>query len=229
MKTAIVTGASGNLGQAVIKKLLAANYYVTGTIIPNDSVVIDIRGRNFETAIVDLMQEELAQQFVNLMVAKHTTIDVAILTVGGFAMGNIISTSTADIANQYKLNFETAYNVARPVYTQMMKQGNGRIFLIGSRPGSDMKNSKGMVAYGLGKSLIFGLAELMNEEAKGTNVVTSVVVPSTIDTPQNRKSMPTADFSKWVTPEAIADVIYFYCSNEGAVLREPVIKVYGGS
>ncbi|MDZ4809177.1 MAG: SDR family NAD(P)-dependent oxidoreductase [Bacteroidota bacterium] len=229
MKTAIVTGASGNLGQAVIKKLLAADYYVTGTIIPNDSVVIDVRGRNFETAIVDLMQEELAQQFVNLMVAKHTTIDVTILTVGGFAMGNIISTSTADIANQYKLNFETAYNVARPVYTQMMKQGNGRIFLIGSRPGSDMKNSKGMVAYGLGKSLIFRLAELMNEEAKGTNVVTSVVVPSTIDTPQNRKSMPTADFSKWVTPEAIADVIYFYCSNEGAVLREPVIKVYGGS
>ncbi|MCY7311114.1 MAG: SDR family NAD(P)-dependent oxidoreductase [Chitinophagaceae bacterium] len=229
MKTAIVTGASGNLGQAVIKKLLAADYYVTGTIIPNDSVAIDIRGRNFETAIVDLMQEELAQQFVNLMVAKHTTIDVTILTVGGFAMGNIISTSTADITKQYKLNFETAYNVARPVFTQMMKQGNGRIFLIGSRPGSDMKNSKGMVAYGLGKSLIFRLAELMNEEAKGTNVVTSVVVPSTIDTPQNRKSMPTADFSKWVTPEAIADVIYFYCSNEGAVLREPVIKVYGGS
>ena len=229
MKTAIVTGASGNLGQAVIKKLLAEDYYVTGTIIPNDSVAIDVRGRNFETAIVDLMQEELAQQFVNLMVAKHNTIDVAILTVGGFAMGNIISTSTAEIAKQYKLNFETAYNVARPVFTQMMKQGNGRIFLIGSRPGSDMKNSKGMVAYGLGKSLIFRLAELMNEEAKGANVVTSVVVPSTIDTPQNRAAMPKADYSKWVTPEAIAEVIYFHCSKEGAALREPVIKVYGAS
>ncbi len=229
MKTAIVTGASGNLGQAVIKKLLAEDYYVTGTIIPNDSVAIDVRGRNFETAIVDLMHEELAQQFVNLMVAKHTTIDVAILTVGGFAMGNIISTSTADIAKQYQLNFETAYNVARPVFTQMMKQGSGHIFLVGSRPGSDMKNSKGMVAYGLGKSLIFRLAELMNEEAKGANVVTSVVVPSTIDTPQNRAAMPKADYSKWVTPEAIADVIYFHCSNKGAVLREPVIKVYGGS
>ncbi len=229
MKKAIVTGASGNLGQAVIKKLLAKDYYVTGTIIPNDEVAIDIRGKNFETAVVDLMQEELAGQFVDMMVAKHGTVDVAILTVGGFAMGNIISTSTADIAQQYKLNFETAYNVARPVFAQMMKQGHGRIFLIGSRPGSDMKNSKGMVAYGLGKSLIFRLAELMNEEAKGSNVVTSVVVPSTIDTPQNRAAMPKADFSKWVTPEAIADVIYFHCSDKGAVLREPVIKVYGGS
>ena len=229
MKTVIVTGASGNLGQAVVKKFLTNEYYVTGTLIPNDAVTIDSHGKNFETAVVDLMQEELVAQFVDLMVAKHESIDVAVLTVGGFAMGNIISTKTADIAKQYKLNFETAYNVARPVFTQMMKQGSGRIFLIGSRPGSDMKNSNGMVAYGLGKSLIFNVAELMNEEAKGTDVVTNVIVPSTIDTPQNRASMPHADFKKWVTPEAIADVIYFYCSEEGAALREPVIKIYGGS
>ncbi|MDZ4796406.1 MAG: SDR family NAD(P)-dependent oxidoreductase [Bacteroidota bacterium] len=229
MKTAIVTGASGNLGQAVIKKFLDEDFYVTGTIIPDDSVTIDIRGKHFETAIVDMMQEEAAQQFVDLMVAKHNSLDVAVLTVGGFAMGNIITTKTADITKQYKLNFETAYNVARPVFTQMMKQGSGRIFLIGSRPGNDMKNSKGMVGYGLAKSLIFRLAELMNEESGGKNIVTSVVVPSTIDTPQNRKSMPTADFSKWVTPEAIAGTIYFYCSPEGAILREPVIKVYGNS
>ena len=66
----------------------------------------------------------------------------------------------------------------------MLKQNSGRIFMVGSRPGIDMKNSKGMVAYGLAKSLIFRLAELMNDEAKGTDVVTSVIVPSTIDTPQ---------------------------------------------
>ena len=144
-------------------------------------------------------------------------------------MGNIADTKTSDIAKQYQLNFETAYNIARPVFVQMMKQGSGRIFLIGSRPGLDMKNSKGMVAYGLGKSLIFRLAELMNEEAKGTDVVVSVVVPSTIDTAQNRAAMPKADFSKWVKPEAIADIIYFHCSEQGGVLREPVIKVYGNS
>ncbi|MBC7874572.1 MAG: SDR family NAD(P)-dependent oxidoreductase [Ferruginibacter sp.] len=229
MKTAIVTGASGNLGQAVVKKFLGEEYYVTGTVVPNDSVAIDIRGRNFETAVVDLMQEELAKQFVELVAVKHSKIDVAVLTVGGFAMGNIINTTTAEITKEYKLNFETAYNVARPVFTQMLKQGSGRIFFIGSRPGADMKNSKGMVAYGLVKSLIFRLAELMNEEAKSTNVVTAVIVPSTIDTPQNRESMPKADFSKWVTPEAIADIIYFYSSAQGAILREPVIKVYGNA
>lgn len=229
MKNAIVTGASGNLGQAVVKRFLAEGYHVTGTVVPNDPVELEIKNPNFETAVADLMNEEAAQKFVDSVISKHGSIDAVILTVGGFAMGKVAETKTTDINKQFKLNFETAYNVARPVFVQMMKQSNGRIFMIGSRPGSDMKSSKGMVAYGLAKSLIFRLAELMNDEAKGHNVVTSVVVPSTIDTPQNRASMPDADFSKWVKAEAIADVIYFHCTNEAAILREPVIKVYGNS
>jgi NAD(P)-dependent dehydrogenase (short-subunit alcohol dehydrogenase family) len=81
----------------------------------------------------------------------------------------------------------------------------------------------------LAKSLIFRLAELMNDEAKGKNVVTSVVVPSTIDTPQNRKAMPDADFANWVKPDDIANVIYHHCTDEAAALRETVIKVYNNS
>ena len=229
MKTAIVTGASGNLGQAVVKKFLAEGYFVSGTIVPDDPVVINIKDKNFETVVVDLMNEDGAEQFVESMIAKHDNINAVILTVGGFTMGKIADTKTADVVKQYKLNFETAYNVARPVFNQMIKQGNGRIFLIGSRPGSDMHSSKGMVAYGMAKSLIFRLAELMNDEAKGSNVVTSVIVPSTIDTPQNRQSMPDSDFNKWVKPETIAEVIYFYCTTEASVIREPVIKVYNNS
>jgi NAD(P)-dependent dehydrogenase (short-subunit alcohol dehydrogenase family) len=141
-------------------------------------------------------------------------------------MGSVAETGLAAIDKQIKLNFNTAYNVAKPVFAQMLKQGSGRIFLIGSKPGSDMHKSKGMVAYGLAKSLLFQLAELLNDEAKDKNVVTAVVVPSTIDTPQNRQAMPDADFSRWVKPEAIADLIYFYSTEEAAVLREPVIKVY---
>ena len=229
MKTAIVTGASGNLGQAVVKKFLAEGYHVIGTVIPNDPVTIDITDEKFEKIIVDLMNEEGTQKFVESVISKYGGMDAAILTVGGFAMGKIADTKNSDIAKQYKLNFETAYNTARPVFIQMMKQNSGRLFMIGSRPGSNMQSSKGMVAYGLAKSLIFRLAELMNDEAKGHNVVTSVVVPSTIDTPQNRQSMPDEDFNKLVKPEAIADIIYFYCTDEAAILREPVIRVYGYS
>ncbi|MES1217178.1 MAG: SDR family NAD(P)-dependent oxidoreductase [Bacteroidota bacterium] len=229
MKTAIVTGASGNMGQAVIKKFLAEGYSVVGTIVPNDPVTINIDNPNFEKVVVNLMDEDNSLQFAESVIKKHGSIDAAVLTVGGFAMGAVADTKTADIMKQYKLNFETAYNVARPVFVQMMKQESGRLFIIGARPGIDAKNSKGMVAYGLAKSLIFRLAELMNDEAKGTNVVTSVVVPSSIDTPQNRKAMPDVDPSKWVKAESIADVIYYYCTDAASVLREPVIKVYNNA
>lgn len=229
MKNIIVTGASGNLGQAVVQKFLDEGNHVLSTLVPNDPAGIDIRGKNFETAIVDLMDEKASQQFVEFAAVKLGRIDAAILTVGGYANGSIASTLSTDISKQIKLNFETTYNIARPIFLQMMQQGSGRIFLIGAKPGLNIENSTASVAYGLSKSLIFRLAELMNEEAKETNVVTSVIVPSTIDTPQNRKSMPEADFKKWVKAEAIAETIFYYCGDKAAIMREPVIKVYGYS
>ena len=229
MKTTIITGASGNMGQAVVKKFIDEGFKVIGTVIPNDPVPMNFPADKFDKIVVDLMNEDDSAKFVNDITSKNGSIDAAVLTVGGFAMGSVAETKTSDIAKQYKLNFETAYNVARPVFIQMMKQKSGRIFIIGSKPGLSSVNSKGMVAYGLAKSLIFRLAELMNAEARGSNVVVSVVVPSTIDTPQNRKSMPDADPAKWVKPEAIADIIYFYCTDEAMGLREPVIKIYNNA
>ena len=229
MKFAVVTGASGNLGQAVIQKFLAEGYQVTGMVVPADPVKLTVTHSNLTLAEADLLNETAAAQVLQSVIDKHGRIDAAILTVGGFAMGSVAETTSADLLRQYKLNVETAYNVARLVFLQMMKQGSGRIFLIGARPGIDMKNSKGMVAYGMAKSLIFRLAELMNEEAKGTNVVVAVVVPSTIDTPQNRIAMPDADHSKWVSPANIASVIHYHCTEEAIPLRETVIKLYGNS
>ena len=73
------------------------------------------------------------------------------------------------------------------------------------------------------------LGELMNDEAKGRDVITHVIAPSTIDTPQNRQSMPDADFNKWVKAESIADIIYHYSTPLTTVVREPVIKVYNNA
>ena len=127
------------------------------------------------------------------------------------------------------INFNTSYFVARPVFQQMMKQANGRIVLVGSRPALDAKAGKQTVAYALSKSLIFTLAELLNAEGSEKNVVTSVIVPSTIDTPVNRSSMPDADFSKWVQPKEIAELIDIVISNKAKSLRAPVLKIYGNA
>ena len=222
----IVSGATGNLGKAVVEKFINENYLVIGSVMPGDNTDFGYPEDSFKKIPINLLNEEDSGSCVNQVISDHGSIEAAVFTVGGFAMGNIEKTTASDIEKQYKLNFETAYNIARPVFLQMIKQDYGRIFLIGSRPGLNAKHGKGMVAYTVSKSLIFRLAEIMNDEAKGKNVVTSVVVPSTIDTPQNRKSMPDADFSKWVSPEMIAEVIYFYCLEKSSALREPVIKVY---
>ena len=227
-KTIIITGAGGNLGQAVAKKFLDESYTVIGTV-HNKSTSSESSTRSFEEVTIDLLNEESCQKFVQDVIEEQGKIDVAVLTAGGFAMGNVESTSTKEIYKQYQLNFETTYNIARFIFIQMLQQNNGRIFLIGSRQGLEASKGKGAIAYTLSKSLIFRLAEILNAEAKGKNVVTTVIVPSTIDTPQNRKSMPDADFSSWVKPSDIADTIFFYSGETANAIKEPVIKIFNRS
>ena len=209
-----------------MKKFLSEGYKVIGTDLHMHDENLH---ENFEHVTVDLTNETEGANFISDVIKKHGSIDTAVFTAGGFAMGKVGETTIDDIKKQFKLNFETTYNIARPVFQQMIKQGAGKIFMIGSRPGSDMKQSKGMVAYGLTKSLIFRLAELMNDEAKGTGVVTTVIAPSTIDTAENRKAMPDVDSSKWVKPENIAAIIYFYCSEPASVIRDPIVKAYNNA
>lgn len=221
MKTAIVTGAAGNLGKAIASKLLLEGFRVVGTIMPTETSPIE--HPHFEIVRINLLNEQEATEFVN----TYEIIDVAVLTVGGFAIGTITDTSAAAVRKQIDLNFFTAYHLAQPVFAKMMQRGKGRLFFIGSRPGLSPIYAAGMTAYSLGKSLLFRLAELMNEEAKGCDVVTTVMVPGTIDTPQNRAAMPDQDPSNWVSAANIADVVSYHCSPAAAPIREGVVKIYG--
>jgi NAD(P)-dependent dehydrogenase (short-subunit alcohol dehydrogenase family) len=221
-----VTGSSGNLGRAITRKFLDEGDKVIGTVLPGEVYTIPDTDKILEIKNVDLLNELETKEVIENVIREAGAIDIAIFTAGGFAMGDIAQTKTTDVYEQMRLNFETTYNSARPIFLHMLQKGRGHIFLTGSKPGLDMQNGMGLVAYSLSKSLIFRLSELMNEEAKGTGVVVSVMVPSTIDTPQNRKSMPQADFSNWMDPAQMADIIYNYCSSSFAGLREPVLKMY---
>jgi len=226
MRHVLITGASGNLGKSLVNRFLAAGSRVTAIVIPDDPVSLDHSSPLFAKYEADLNDEPFVERLVGDIALKHGDIDVAVLTTGGFVMGNIQITRSAEIFKQYRLNVETAYHIARPVFIHMMEKGYGRIFMVGSRPGSDMRASKDTVAYGLTKSLIFRLAEILNESAGAGNVVSSVIVPSIIDTPQNRASMPDADFSTWMNPDSIAEVVEFYSSPAADGLREPVLKLF---
>lgn len=176
----------------------------------------------------DLSDEASAQEAVGKITAKHQTIDAALLLVGGYASGNISNTDNAALKKMFSMNFDTAYFMARPVFRQMITQpSGGRIIFVGSRPALKPSDGKRSLGYALSKSLVFHLADMLNAEGADKNVVSSVIVPSTIDTPENRSSMPKADFSSWVKPEEIADAMAFLATDKGKALREPVLKMYG--
>lgn len=226
MKTVFITGASGNLGKAVVEKFLAEGYKVLATVSPGKT--LGFENPNIETFETDVTNEESISKVVNTIVAT-TKIDAAILLVGGFAIGTIQDTDSASLKKMFSLNFDTAYFAARPIFNQMTKQSAGRIIFVGARPALNPADGKNTLAYSLSKSLIFKLAELLNAEGAANNVVSHVIVPSIIDTPVNRAAMPTANFSDWVKPEEMAETMAYLCSDKGDAIRDTVVKIYGGS
>lgn len=225
MKNCLITGVTGNLGEAVARHFLESGYRVWG-IARKDTPTLFDNSPHYTTLVADLADDAQVRKIVKDIVANGNTIDVLVATAGGFASGNLAKTDSQAIQSQIQLNFITAYTITQAVFLQMQQQGSGRIFLTAARNGIQMRDTKGAVAYGLSKSLIFRLAELLNAEVKSADIVTSVIVPSTIDTPENRAAMPDADFSTWVQPTMIAETIAYYASENARHLREPVIKVY---
>lgn len=227
MKTIIITGASGNVGRAAVEKFLSEGWHILATVAPGESLGFHEHHKQITIAHVDLTDEADASDFVETVINNLGRIDAALFLVGGYAPGSLQHTDGKLIHQMMSLNFDTTYFLARPIFTFMVTQNYGRLVMIGARPGMEASAAKSSLAYGLSKSLLFHLAEVLNVEGSDHNVTTTVVVPSTIDTPQNREAMPNADFTSWVTPEAVANTIAFAVSPAADALRETVLKVYG--
>jgi NAD(P)-dependent dehydrogenase (short-subunit alcohol dehydrogenase family) len=225
MKTILVTGANGNLGVSVVHHLHDLGCNVLATVgsgaLPDDFQKMTTDLRN-----VNLTDEAASRLYVEEITHQHPDLAAAVLLVGGFAMGGILETTGETIDRQIALNFKTAYFIVRPLMEHFEKQGGGQFILVGARPAISPEAGKSMVAYALGKSLIFQLAEIVNAAGKGKGITATVLVPSTIDTPANRQAMPNADFSKWVKTEDISRTISFLLTPAGSTLREGVLKVY---
>jgi NAD(P)-dependent dehydrogenase (short-subunit alcohol dehydrogenase family) len=229
MKTVIITGANGNLGIACVKKFLDEKYKVIAVDGSDNHLAFASGNTNYFFATVNLSDEAETNDFINSSIEKYGNIHAALMLVGGFAAGNLAATTGADIHKMFSLNFETAYFMTRPLLQHMQQNNHGRLLFVGARPALQAAQGKDLVAYALTKSLLFKLAEFINEENKGKNITASVIVPSTIDTAINRKSMPDVNPADWVTPEAIADTVEFIVSGKGDVLRETVLKLYNNA
>lgn len=227
MKTILITGANGNLGAVTVRVFLDAGYKVIAIARSGSELGFAKDNRNFELHQVNLADENAATAFVQEAISLYGTIHGALFLAGGFAMGDIEKTKGDDVKKMISLNFETAFYLSKMLFQHMLQNNYGRLVFVGARAPLKPEQAKNIVAYSLSKSLLFHYAEILNADAKGKNVTASIVVPSTIDTAANRESMPDADYSKWVSPEVIAETMEFICSDKSLPVREGIYKVYG--
>ena len=217
------------MGSAVVSKFLQEGYRVIAMDRGQSPGTADSAHPLFTWISGNLADENVTQTVISDLLRSNERIDAALLLVGGFAMGTIQTTSGEELRQMYTLNFETAFFLSRLLFPHMMANGYGRLVFIGARPALKPEDGKNMIAYSLSKSLLFNLADLINAEAKGKNVVAAVVVPSTLDTELNRKNMPESNPSDWVKPEQVASILEFICSEKASVLRESVYKAYNNA
>ena len=226
MKTILITGGAGGLGRSVVQLFLEKGHQLIA-LVQDEKDKEQLPSHNkLHAEVADLAKEEQVASIMAALINRFKKIDAAVLLAGGYAGGSLETTSLKNIQEQIKLNFETAYTVVSSLYPHFLRSGYGRFILTGAQPPLMPKKAKSALAYTLSKSLLFQLAAIINEETKGTNIVATVIVPSTIDTKANREAMPDADANKWVKPEQIAGIIEFALSDKADALREPVLKIY---
>jgi len=229
MASIIITGANGNLGITVVRRLLKDGYHIRAVSGHLGAEKLPRDGR-LEVSEVDLFIEEQAKNYVEQSLIKYPDLQAAVLLVGGYMGGNYQEVKKPDIDKMINLNFYTAFNIVKPLLTHFLNRADGGQFVfIGSRAGLNAAEGRDSFAYSMSKSLIFRMAEFINAEGKSKKVTATVLVPSTIDTETNRRTMPGSDYSKWVPAENIADAISFLLSETGQMLRDSVIKIYNRS
>jgi len=230
-KVIIVTGPGGNLGSAVIKRFKPEN--PSFVLLDRHSERLNQRFPELAKTTghllipdIDLVNQESVHAAIQKAINTFGHIDCVIHTAGGFQMGEQVHEITAESWNHMMdLNVKTLLNISRSVIPQMIHQQSGKIITIGARPSFSGKARMG--AYSAAKTAVLRLTESMSAELKSKGINVNCVIPGTIDTPDNRQAMPDADTSRWVSPESLADVIYFLCSRAANDIHGSAIPVYG--
>lgn len=219
-KVVVITGALGTLGKAVA----AAAANAGATVIAVDRV----DGAKLADAEVapalDLGNSQATRAAFATIAGKHGRIDALVNIAGGFSWETLADGSIETWDKLYQMNVKTAVNACQATLPHLPEQG-GRIINIGAA--GAVKAAAGMGAYAASKAGVARLTEALAEELKARDATVNAVLPSIIDTPVNRADMPDADYSKWVTPQALADVIVFLLSDRARAVTGALIPVTG--
>lgn len=205
----VVTGAAGNLGRAVCAAFASQEALL---------IKLDIETNLLDQKVVDAAIEKT--------LLEHRRIDVLCNIAGGFRMGKAVhETSDADWNFLFDVNVRTVLHTARAVVPHMLKAGGGKIVNVGAF--AAQRGVANMGAYTASKSAVIRLTEAMAAELREKNINVNCVLPTVLDTPQNRADMPKADPKRWVALEDLAKVIVFLASDDARAIHGAALPVPG--
>jgi NAD(P)-dependent dehydrogenase (short-subunit alcohol dehydrogenase family) len=227
----LITGAAGALGQVTARQFAAqgarlalTDYNAAGLA----EACRDLQETHGAMLIggVDVTASQPVHEMVEQIIKQWGQIDVLINIAGGWGGGRpVYETPVEEWDRLMNLNARSVFLVSGAVLPYMIRQNRGKIVSISARPA--LQGGAKSAAYSAAKSAVIRLTESMAAEVKAYAINVNCVLPSIIDTPVNRESMPDADFSKWVTPEALADVLLFLASDAARAIHGAAIPVFG--
>jgi NAD(P)-dependent dehydrogenase (short-subunit alcohol dehydrogenase family) len=232
-KIVLVAGGTGGLGHAVSLAFLDAGASVIVTYrkpAEFDALkkAAGAKGASLEGYSVDVTDESAVSQLIGGIVARHTRLDAMVNTVGGYAGGvSLWELDTKTFDQMLAVNLRSGYALSRAAVRVMLQQESGAIVNVASKAAVD--HAAGAAAYAASKAAAVAMIDSLAADLQGTGVRANSILPSIIDTEENRKAMPNANFAKWPKPEDIARVILFLCSDDAKVVQGAAVPVYGDS
>lgn len=221
-RTVVITGAAGNLGRAVAEAFESRG----AQLVLLDRRADATQGEKRLALAVDLLDAAAVQAAADKAIARFGRIDVLCNLAGGFRMGSPVhETSERDWQFLLDLNARTLLHTAHAVVPRMLLAGGGRIVNVGAF--AAQKGAAQMGAYIASKSAVIRLTETMAAELRERRINVNCVLPTIIDTPENRAAMPGADPSRWVVPHDLAEVIVFLASDAARAIHGAALPVTG--
>lgn len=223
-KVLIVTGAKGGLGSFVTQACLDEGATVVG--VSRSIAPSDFNYAGFRAIPAELTSSEAARRVVDRTVEMFGRVDGLIHLLGGFHGGASVADTEDEVLDKMiDLNLRTAFYMLKAVLPQLRSGRGGRIVAVGSRAAVEPGTSAG--AYSASKAALVSLIRTVAAENSDRCVAANIVLPGTMDTAANRKAMPDADFSRWVQPAQVANLIVSLAGERLAQVNGAVIPVYG--
>jgi NAD(P)-dependent dehydrogenase (short-subunit alcohol dehydrogenase family) len=227
-KVVLITGAAGQVGQVVAREFAANGARLALVDRQNDRLkeMFNTIDRALLIGAIDITRPESVATMAEKVNSELGRIDALINLAGGWRGGEPLHEVTPETWDfVMNLNAKSMFLASRAVIPFMIAQGSGKIVSVAAKSG--LQGAANTSVYNASKSVIIRLTESMSAELKDKGINVNCVLPTIIDTPQNREQMPKADTSKWVTPEEIAAVLMFLASDAASAIHGAAIPVYG--